>query len=225
MGGVKETSKLNDFYTSDVNLLKLKKQMSHYGSHFEMPYSKQSVYAYYREFKSDSDENLKKISYFAGKLNPIYVFDLFKDKGQTNLCSVINQMRFHDILIVNSFDQLANSLPDLLSVVKGILKKDAILIITDFGRISCDSEGDRFIYNLEALTKSSKRMRSNSIKEGKSQKINSKIGRPKRVIDDRYYSIYKMMKKQRMSYQKASQVFNISKSTLYRIKKQIEDVD
>jgi DNA invertase Pin-like site-specific DNA recombinase len=131
-----------------------------------------------------------------------------------------------DTLVVTKLDRLARNTREALNIIEPLLDGDVTIKVLNIGTIENSSVGRFFMRTLLSLAEMERDMIVERVQEGKAQarlKPGFKEGRPKRIITKEYRQAYKMLAD--FSYKKVTEMTGISKSTLLRIKHQIERKD
>lgn len=145
------------------------------------------------------------------------------DRPQFN--ELLSTIKSGDELIVTKLDRLARNTQEALKVINKLLDDDITINVLNLGILENSTVGKLTYQILLAVAE----MERNTIVErtqagkeyAKKHNKNYKEGRPKRVITKYYKNIYKYLTNGH-SYTETESYFNISRSTIYRIKKQIE---
>ena len=138
---------------------------------------------------------------------------------------LLSTIKSGDELIVTKLDRLARNTQEALKVINKLLDDDITINVLNLGILENSTVGKLTYQILLAVAE----MERNTIVErtqagkeyAKKHNKNYKEGRPKRVITRYYKNIYKYLTNGH-SYTETESYFNISRSTIYRIKKQIE---
>ena len=145
------------------------------------------------------------------------------DRPQFN--KVLKQLHKGDELVVTKLDRLARNSREALDIIEPLMDKGIEINVLNVGKLNNTTVGKLTYQILLAVAE----MERNTIVErtqagkryAKKHNKNYKEGRPKRTITKYYKNIYKYLKSGH-SYTDTEKYFNISRSTIYRIKKQIE---
>ncbi|POH11414.1 DNA invertase Pin [Fructilactobacillus sanfranciscensis] len=138
---------------------------------------------------------------------------------------VLKQLNKGDTLVVTKLDRLARNSREALDIIEPLLDNGIEINVLNVGKLNNSTVGKLTYQILLAVAE----MERNTIVErtqagkeyAKKHNKNYKEGRPKRTITKYYMNIYKYLKNGH-SYTETERYFNISRSTIYRIKKQIE---
>lgn len=128
-----------------------------------------------------------------------------------------------DILVVPSLTSLYSNIRELCCLMY-IVEDTGIIIQSSDMDLSNDSDFSNWVIasqlaHLDYVNYSRKKSACKSIRKAKYQSKLNAGGRNKRVITPQYHQAYKYL--QSHSYNETQKKFHLSKSTLYRIKKQI----
>lgn len=145
------------------------------------------------------------------------------DRPQFN--ELLSTIKSGDTLVVTKLDRLARNTQEALKVINKLLDNDITINVLNLGTLENSTTGKLVTTILLAVAEMERNMileRTQAGKEyAKKHNKNYKEGRPKRVITKYYENIYNYLKNGH-SYTETESYFNISRSTIYRIKKQIE---
>lgn len=145
------------------------------------------------------------------------------DRPQFN--ELLSTIKSGDTLVATKLDRLARNTQEALKVINKLLDNDITINILNLGTLENSTTGKLVTTILLAVAEMERNMileRTQAGKEyAKKHNKNYKEGRPKRVITKYYENIYNYLKNGH-SYTETESYFNISRSTIYRIKKQIE---
>ena len=138
---------------------------------------------------------------------------------------VLRQLSKGDELVVTKLDRLARNSREALEIIEPLLDKGIEINVLNVGKLDNSTVGKLTYQILLAVAEMERNMiveRTQAGKEyAKKHNKNYKEGRPKRTITRYYENIYKYLKDGH-SYTETERYFNVSRSTIYRIKKQIE---
>ena len=145
------------------------------------------------------------------------------DRPQFN--KLLSTIKSGDELIVTKLDRLARNTQEALKVIDKLLDDDITINVLNLGILENSTIGKLTYQILLAVAEMERNTIVERTQEGKAyarkHNKNYKEGRPKRTITRYYKNIYKYLKNGH-SYTETESYFNISRSTIYRIKKQIE---
>ena len=145
------------------------------------------------------------------------------DRPQFN--ELLSTIKSGDTLVVTKLDRLARNTQEALKVINKLLDNDITINVLNLGTLENSTTGKLVTTILLAVAEMERNMILERTKAGKEyakkHNKNYKEGRPKRVITRYYKNIYKYLTNGH-SYTETESYFNISRSTIYRIKKQIE---
>ncbi|WEV70915.1 recombinase family protein [Lactobacillus sp. ESL0785] len=208
------------------NFEKLSNHMLHYAKNISTIKTDQVIWGYLACSADSYNGGREKIIRFANGHHVNFIIDDLFDDERKNLHKLIEVAKVNDSLIVTDFAQLGSNLEQLVKILRRILNKEICVYVIGYGKIKNDEKGTFLLDAISLVNSIEVEMRSSAVKKGKQKaKFNSKSyreGRPRRTISDRYLTIYKAVTIKGMSYQEAADMFNVSKSTVYRIKKQID---
>lgn len=129
-----------------------------------------------------------------------------------------------DTIIVTKLDRLARNTREALNVLDPLMAKGVKFNVLNMGMLDNSSIGKLVRTVLLAVAEMERDMIVNRTQAGKeyskAHNPNYREGRPKRQITPHYQAIYDYL--QDHSYTETEKAFNVSRSTVYRIKKQVE---
>jgi DNA invertase Pin-like site-specific DNA recombinase len=137
---------------------------------------------------------------------------------------LLKRIKPHDTLVVTKLDRLARNTREALNIIEPLMEANVIVRVLNIGTIENSSIGRFFMRTLLSLAEMERDMIIERVHEGKAkarEDPNYREGRPRRVITDEYRSAYELLKQH--SYSETAKLTGISKSTLLRIKRQIEE--
>ena len=145
------------------------------------------------------------------------------DRPQFN--ELLKQLSKGDELVVTKLDRLARNTREALEIIEPLLDKGIEINVLNVGKLNNSTIGKLTYQILLAVAE----MERNTIVErtqagkeyAKKHNKNYKEGRPKRVITRRYINIYKYLKNGH-SYSETAEYFGVARTTVYNIKRQIE---
>lgn len=129
-----------------------------------------------------------------------------------------------DELIVAKLDRLGRKTSDVISFLDKCSNENITVNVLNMGRLD-NSPGGRLMRNvISSFAEYERDMIVSRTQEGKQyakkHNPNYREGRPRRKITPHYQAIYDYLKNH--SYTETEKAFNVSRATVYRIKKQIE---
>lgn len=129
-----------------------------------------------------------------------------------------------DVITVTKLDRLARNTREALDVLDPLMAKGIKFNVLNMGMMDNSSVGKLVRTVLLAVAEMERDMIVERTQAGKAyakkHNVNYREGRPKRQITPHYQAIYDYL--QNHSYSETVKAFNVSRSTIYRIKKQIE---
>ena len=138
---------------------------------------------------------------------------------------VLKKLYKGDELVVTKLDRLARNSREALEIIEPLMDKGVEINVLNVGKLNNSTVGKLTYQILLAVAEMERNMiveRTQSGKEyAKKHNKNYHEGRPKRIITRYYENIYRYLKDGH-SYTETEKYFNISRSTIYRIKKQVE---
>lgn len=138
---------------------------------------------------------------------------------------VLRQLSKGDELVVTKLDRLARNSREALEIIEPLLDKGIEINVLNVGKLDNSTVGKLTYQILLAVAEMERNMiveRTQAGKEyAKKHNKNYKEGRPKRVITRRYINIYKYLKNGH-SYSETAEYFGVARTTVYNIKRQIE---
>lgn len=156
--------------------------------------------------------------------------DLFSEKftGTTTrrpeFENLMNQVQEGDIIIVTKLDRFARNTLEALEAIEPLLKRNVTIKVLNLGTIENSSMGRMILRTILSIAEMERDLIVERTQEGKAyakaHNPNYREGRPKRAITPHYQAIYEYLKEH--SYAETCKAFDVSKATVYRIKKQIE---
>ena len=145
------------------------------------------------------------------------------DRPQFN--ELLSTIKSGDTLVVTKLDRLARNSREALDIIEPLMDKGIEINVLNVGKLNNSTIGKLTYQLLLAVAEMERNMIVERTQEGKAyarkHNKNYREGRPKRVITRYYKNIYKYLTNGH-SYTETESYFNISRSTIYRIKKQIE---
>lgn len=137
--------------------------------------------------------------------------------------ALVNQLKPFDMLVVTKLDRLARNTREALNIIEPLMDNNVTVRVLNIGMIENSSMGRFFLRTLLSLAEMERDMIVERVREGKEkarQRSDYKEGRPKRVITKEYRKAYEMLK--HFTVKEVVLRTGLSRSTIYRIKKQIE---
>ena len=148
-----------------------------------------------------------------------------KTKQRKELQALLDVIKPGDELIVTKLDRLGRKTADIIRLIDKLLGQDMIVNVLNMGRLDSSPSGKLMTTVVLAFAQYERDMIVQRTSEGKAfakkHNKNFKEGRPKRKITDRYRKIYEY--KQNHTYKETEQMCGVSRSTIQRIVKQIEE--
>lgn len=145
------------------------------------------------------------------------------DRPQFN--KVIRNLSKGDTLVVTKLDRLARNSREALDIIEPLMDKGIEINVLNVGKLDNSTVGKLTYQILLAVAEMERNMIVERTQSGKAyakkHNKNFKEGRPKRTITKYYQNIYNYLKNGH-SYTDTEKYFNVSRSTIYRIKRQIE---
>ena len=138
---------------------------------------------------------------------------------------VLRNLNKGDELIVTKLDRLARNSREALDIIEPLMDKGIEINVLNVGKLNNSTVGKLTYQILLAVSEMERNMIVERTQAGKEyarkHNKNYKEGRPKRVITRRYRNIYKYLKNGH-SYSETAEYFGVSRTTVYNIKRQIE---
>ena len=138
---------------------------------------------------------------------------------------LIEILKPHDILVITKLDRFARNTREALNIIEPLLNNKVTIKVLNLGTIEDTPIGKMIMRTLLSVAEMERDLiierTSAGKKFAKSHNSNFKEGRPKRTIGTHENAIYDYYRDH--SVKETIAAFNISKSTLFRIKKQIEE--
>lgn len=148
-----------------------------------------------------------------------------KTKQRKELQRLLDVIKPGDELIVTKLDRLGRKTADIIRLIDKLLKQGIVVNVLSMGRLDNSPSGKLMTTVVLAFAEFERDMIVQRTTEGKAyarkHNKNFKEGRPKRKITDRYRKIYEY--KQTHTYKETEQMCGVSRSTIQRIVKQIEE--
>lgn len=148
-----------------------------------------------------------------------------KTKQRKELQALLDVIKPGDELIVTKLDRLGRKTADIIKLIDELLKQGIVVNVLSMGRLDNSPSGKLMTTVVLAFAEFERDMIVQRTTEGKAyarkHNKNFKEGRPKRKITDRYRKIYEY--KQTHTYKETEQMCGVSRSTIQRIVKQIEE--
>lgn len=147
--------------------------------------------------------------------------------NRPELDKLLNKVQPGDTITVTKLDRLARNTKQALDVMEPLMNSGVTFNILNLGRLDNNPMGKMFLTIMLAVATMERDMIVERTQEGKvyAKEHNPRYreGRPHRRITPRYRAIYEYKKTH--TYPQTEQAFNVSKATIYRIKKQIESAE
>ena len=138
---------------------------------------------------------------------------------------LISKLITNDTLVVTKLDRFARNTREALNIIDPLLQNKITIKVLNLGTIEDTPIGKMIVRTLLSIAEMERDLiverTSAGKKYAKAHNLDYKEGRPKRVIGPHERAIYDYY--QYHSAIETVQAFNVSKSTLFRIKKQIEE--
>lgn len=148
-----------------------------------------------------------------------------KTKQRKELQALLDVIQAGDELIVTKLDRLGRKTADIIRLIDKLLSQGIVVNVLNMGRLDNSPSGKLMTTVVLAFAEFERDMIVQRTTEGKAyaKKHNKdyKEGRPKRKITDRYKRVYEY--KQNHTYKETEQMCGVSRSTIQRIVKQIEE--
>ena len=139
---------------------------------------------------------------------------------------LMNQVNSGDTIVVTKLDRFARNTREALDTIEPLLDDDVTIRVLNLGTIENTPMGRMILRTLLSVAEMERDMIVERTQAGKAyakaNKPTYREGRPKRMITPHYQAIYDYL--QDHSYAETGKAFNVSKATIYRIKKQIETI-
>ena len=165
-------------------------------------------YSYSRFPKKDPNNNVKspKLDYLK------YPAPSLKEIG-------FKRFKSGDILEVSDLSQLGDSVRDIMNIIVPLLRKKVNINILNLGLLDDSTQGYWILKTFLVVARQERN--TEHMKKAYKNHTGNKGGRPRRVINQQYKEAVNFFN-QGHSYKEAKQKFGISKSTLYRVRKQLK---
>lgn len=148
-----------------------------------------------------------------------------KTKQRKELQALLDNLKPGDELIVTKLDRLGRKTADIIRLIDELLGKGIVVNVLNMGRLDSSPAGKLMTTVVLAFAEFERDMIVQRTTEGKAyaRKHNKdfKEGRPRRKITDRYKRVYEY--KQTHTYKETELMSGLSRSTIQRIVKQIEE--
>lgn len=136
---------------------------------------------------------------------------------------LLQQLKANDTLVVTKLDRFARNTREALAIIEPLLDQDTIIRVLNLGTIENTPMGRMIVRTLLSVAEMERDMiveRTQAGKEyAKKKNPNYREGRPRRQIGEHEWAVYDYLKSH--SVKQTTQAFNVSRSTVFRIKKQI----
>lgn len=172
------------------------------------------------------DEQIEQLEAQGIETNNIYAEKFTGTKtNRPEFNKVLKQLNKGDTLVVTKLDRLARNTQEALKVINKLLDNDITINVLNLGTLENSTTGKLVTTVLLAISQMERDLiveRTQAGKEyAKKHNKNFKEGRPKRVITKYYMNIYKYLKNGH-SYSETAEYFGVARTTVYNIKRQIE---
>lgn len=148
-----------------------------------------------------------------------------KTKQRKELQALLDNLKQGDELIVTKLDRLGRKTADIIRLIDKLLGQGVVVNVLNMGRLDNSPSGRLMTTVVLAFAEFERDMIVQRTTEGKAyarkHNKNYKEGRPKRKITDRYKRVYEY--KQTHTYKETELMSGLSRSTIQRIVKQIEN--
>lgn len=148
-----------------------------------------------------------------------------KTKQRKELQALLDVIQEGDELIVTKLDRLGRKTADIIKLIDKLLSEGIVVNVLNMGRLDNSPSGKLMTTVVLAFAEFERDMIVQRTTEGKAyaRKHNKDFreGRPRRKITDRYRKIYEYKKNH--TYKETEQMCGVSRSTIQRIVKQIEE--
>lgn len=148
-----------------------------------------------------------------------------KTKQRKQLQALLDNLKQGDELIVTKLDRLGRKTADIIRLIDKLLANGIVVNVLNMGRLDNSPSGKLMTTVVLAFAEFERDMIVQRTTEGKAyaRKHNKdyKEGRPRRKITDRYKRVYEY--KQTHTYKETELMSGLSRSTIQRIVKQIEE--
>ena len=148
-----------------------------------------------------------------------------KTKQRKELQRLLDKLKTGDELIVTKLDRLGRKTADIIKLIDELLKQGIVVNVLNMGRLDNSPSGKLMTTVVLAFAEFERDMIVQRTTEGKAyarkHNKNFKEGRPRRKITDRYRKVYDY--KQTHTYKETELMSGLSRSTIQRIVKQIEE--
>lgn len=138
---------------------------------------------------------------------------------------VVEQLQEGDVLMVTKLDRLARNTREALEVIDELRKRQVKINVLNMGVVDDSPIGKVVTTLLLSVAEMERDMIVQRTTEGKEyarkHNPNYREGRPKRRITPKYRTVYEYLKTH--SYTETARAFEIARSTVYNVKKQIDE--
>lgn len=138
---------------------------------------------------------------------------------------LLSLVKRNDTIVVTKLDRFARNTGEALGIIKPLLKNQVTIKVLNLGTIEDTPMGRMITRTLLSVSEMERDMIVERTQAGKEyarrHKANYHEGRPRRVITDQYKAVYGYLNNH--TYKDTSKAFNVSISTIQRVKKQIEN--
>lgn len=146
-----------------------------------------------------------------------------RDRPEFN--QLLASIKAGDEIVVTKLDRFARNTREALEIIEPLLDNNVTIKVLNLGTIENTSMGRMIIRTLLSVTEMERDMIVERTQEGKlfakKNNPNYREGRPKAVITPQKRHAYELMQSGK-SYKEVEALTGFSRSTLFRIKKQIE---
>lgn len=165
------------------------------------------------------------------KLHDIEPINIFSEKftgtktNRPEFNKLLSTIKSGDTLVVTKLDRLARNTQEALKIINKLLDDNVTIKVLNLGTLDNSTTGKLVTTVLLAISQMERDLivdRTQAGKEyAKKHNKNYKEGRPKRTITKRYRNIYNYLKEGH-SYSETAEYFGVARTTVYNIKRQIE---
>lgn len=138
---------------------------------------------------------------------------------------LMNVIQPNDTIVVTKLDRFARNTKEALEIIDPLLEKQVTIKVLNLGTIEDTPMGRMIMRTLLSVAEMERDMIIERTQSGKAyakaHKKNYTEGRPKRAITPQYKAIYEYLKQH--TYSDTAKAFKVSRTTVYNIKKQIEE--
>lgn len=138
---------------------------------------------------------------------------------------LIEAVKKGDTITVTKLDRFARNTKEALECIEPLLDRQVTIKVLNLGTIEDTPMGRMIMRTLLSVAEMERDMIVERTQAGKEyarkHKPNYREGRPKRAITPQYKAIYEYL--QNHSFTETAKTFKVGRSTVYRIKKQVEE--